>query len=149
MLDERPLAAVLARSAVLAAIVLIVTIPVYVWVEPTWRALVARLACAFVLGVALLQLRAALSATLEAGGASALDAARSRQAPEASVPYHFQDLVSDVRMALRSRSYFERALWPRLEALAARPLVRPRMRPGRGPSLAGLRRVLDTIDRRP
>ena len=147
MLDERPLAAVLVRSAFLAAVVLIVTLPVYVWVEPSWRSLVARLACAFVLGVALLQLRAVLATVLEAGGASPLDAARTRPAPEPSVPYHFQDLVSDVRMALRSRSYFERALWPRLEALAARPLPRPRLRPGRGPSLAGLRRVLDTLGR--
>jgi hypothetical protein len=65
------------------------------------------------------------------------------------VPYHFLDLASDVRTAMRSRRYFDMVLWPRLEALAGRPLLRPRLRAGRGPSLAGLRDVITEIERRP
>lgn len=149
MLAERPLAAVAVRCAGLTVVVFVAALPVYVWVEPSWRALVARLAAALVLGVAVLQLRSVLVARLEAGGASALDAARFARAPEPAVPYHFLDLASDVRTALRSRRYFEMVLWPRLEALAGRPLARPRLRAGRGPSLAGLRGVITEIERRP
>src|SRR6266705_2746573 len=67
---ERPLARVAVRCAVLAAVVLLATVPVYVYVEPSWRALVARSASAFVLGVALLQLRRALADRLKDGGDS-------------------------------------------------------------------------------
>ena len=133
----------------LAAAVLLATVPVYVYVEPSWRVLVARSAAAFVLGAALLQLRRALAERLEDGGGSALDAARGYRGPEPSVPHHFLDLASDVRAALRSRRYFERALWPRLEALTSRPLVRPSVRRGRGPSLASLRDVIAAIEKQP
>ena len=149
MLAERPLAAVAVRCAGLTVVVFVAALPVYVWVEPSWRALVARLAAALVLGVALLQLRSVLAARLEAGGASALDAARWQRGPAPGVPHHFVDLASDVRTALRSRRYFETVLWPRLEALAGRPLARPALRRGRGPSLAGLRGVIADIERRP
>ena len=149
MLAERPLAAVAVRCAGLTVVVFVAALPVYVWVEPSWRGLVARLAAALVLGVALLQLRSVLAMHLEAGGASALDAARFAPAPEPAVPHHFLDLASDVRTALRRRRYFEMVLWPRLEALAGRPLPHPRLRPGRGPSLACLRAVITEVERRP
>jgi hypothetical protein len=146
---ERPLARVAVRGAVLAAVVLLATVPVYVYVEPWWRPLVARSASAFVLGVALMQLRRALADRLVDSGDSALDAARGHRGPEPSVPHHFLDLASDVRAALRSRRYFERALWPRLQALTSWPLVRPRVRRGRGPSLASLRDVITAIEKQP
>jgi len=149
VIAERPLARVAARCAVLAAAVLLATVPVYIYVEPSWRALVARSAVAFVLGVALVQLRRVLAERLEDGGGSALDAARGHRGPEPTVPHHFVDLASDVRAALRSRRYFERVLWPRLEALTSRPLVRPSVRPGRGPSLASLRDVVTAIEKQP
>lgn len=147
MLADRPLVAVALRCAGLAAVVFLAALPVYVWVEPGWRALVARLACALVLGVALLQLRAVLAERLEAAGPSALDAARFARPPEPAVPHHFLDLASDVRAAMRSRRYFEEVLWPRLEALAGRPLARPPLRRGRGPSLASLRALISDIER--
>jgi len=134
---------------VLAGVVLLATVPVYVYVEPWWRPLVARSASAFVLGVALMQLRRALADRLVDSGDSALDAARDHRGPEPSVPHHFLDLASDVRAALRSRRYFERALWPRLQALTSWPLVRPRVRRGRGPSLASLRDVITAIEKQP
>jgi hypothetical protein len=143
---ERPLAQVAGRCAAVAGVVLLVTIPVYVWVEPSWRSLVARAASALVLGVALIQLRRALAERLDTDGAWVLDEARRRHRPEFPVPHHFKDLVGDVRAALRSRRYFEQGLWPRLTALTARPLTRPPLRPGRGPSLAGLRRVIADVE---
>jgi hypothetical protein len=149
VLADGRLAQVAARCAVLAAVVLLATVPVYVYVEPSWRPLVARLATALVLGIALLQLRRALAEHLEDSGEPALDAARDRRGAAPSVPHHFLDLASDVRTALRSRRYFERTLWPRLETLASRPLVRPPVRRGRGPSLAGLRAVITAIEKQP
>jgi hypothetical protein len=143
------LARAAARCAVLAGVVLLATVPVYVWVEPSWRPLVARLASAFVLGVALLQFRRVFADRLENGGDSALDTARDRRRPEPSVPHHFLDLASDVRTALRSRRYFERTFWPRLQALTSRPLVPPPLRRGLGPSLASLRAVITAIEKQP
>ena len=64
----------------------------------------------------------------------------------------FLGLWDDVRYGARSRRYFDRVLWPRLLALAGRPLVRPRHRRGlgrRGPSLAALERVIADIEGRP
>jgi len=146
---DRSLGRVALRSAVLAAVMLMVMVPVYVYVEPSWRAFVARVASAFVLGVALLQFRRALLDRLADLGGSGLDAARGRREPEPGVPHHFHDLASDVRTALRSRRYFDKVLWPRLEALAPEPLARPAPRPGRGPSLASLRRVIAAMEKRP
>lgn len=146
---ERPLASIAARFAALGGVVLLVTVPVYVWVEPSWRTLVARVASALVVGVTLLELRRALAARLKDGGDSALDAARGRRWPEPGVPYQFLQLTSDVRAALRSRHHFDNVLWPRLAALVSRPLVRPPGRRGRGPSLASLRKVIADIEEQP
>jgi hypothetical protein len=146
---EHPLTGIAVRGAVLAGVVLLATVPVYVYVEPSWRALVARLAAGLVLGVVLLQLRRALVDHLAGIGASPLDEARVRRGPGTSVPHHFVDLVAAVRAGLRSRRHFEEGLWPRLSALATRPLDPPPRRRGRGPSLASLRAVIDEIERRP
>jgi hypothetical protein len=62
------------------------------------------------------------------------------------VPLRFEELIDDVRATRRSRGHFERIMWPRLIALAGRPLAPPRARLGRGPSLAELRRVIADIE---
>jgi hypothetical protein len=149
MTGERPLAGLAVRGAVLGGLVLLATVPVYVYAEPAWRALVARLASALVLGVVLLQLRRALIDRLEAAGESALDEARVRRRPGPVVPHHFLDLMSDVRTALRSRRYFDEVMWPRLTTFSTATFERPRVRRGRGPSRAALRALLDAIERRP
>lgn len=135
-----------ARCAALAAVVLIVTVPVYVWVEPSWRPVVARLASAVVLGITLIQLRRALAERLEDADASPLDEARRRRRPEPDVPYHFEQLVRDVRAGIRSRHHFEKVLWPRLASFASRAIARPPVRRLRGPSLANLRKVVAAIE---
>jgi hypothetical protein len=147
MRADRALAGLAVRWSVLAGVVLMATVPVYVFAEPPWRLLVARLATAIVLGLALLQLRRALADRLARGGASALDDARDRPETLPDVPYRLLELTYDLRAALRSRRHFEKVLWPRLTALARRPLAHPPCRLGRGPSLAGLREVIATLER--
>jgi hypothetical protein len=144
---ERPLAGIAVRGAVLAGVVLLATVPAYVYVEPSWRPLVARLAAALVVGITLLQLRRALVDRLARATASPLDEARARRGPGPAVPHHFVDLMDTVRGAVRSRRQFEEILWPRLVALAGRPLEPPPRRPGRGPSLARLREVVTDIEK--
>jgi hypothetical protein len=144
---ERLLAPIAIRCAVLGAVVLIATVPVYVFVEPPWRPLVARLAVAFVLGVALLQLRGAVAARLAASGASALEQALERPGSPPAVPLRLEELIDDVRATRRSRGHFERIMWPRLVGLASRPLARPPARFGRGPSLAELRRLIADVEK--
>jgi hypothetical protein len=147
MKTERLLAPIVARCLFLGGVVLLAAVPIYVYLEPPWRPLLARLAAALVLGAGLLQLRRAVADRLAQAGRSALDEARHRRRPDPGLPHHFQDMVHDVRFALRSRRYFEEALWPRLEALARGPLPRPRPRLGRGPSLAGVREVIAALER--
>jgi hypothetical protein len=149
MKAERPLAPILVRCGVLAGIVSLIAVPVYVFVEPPWRGFVSRLASAFVLGVALLQFRAAIADWLANRGASGLDEARGRHRDQPAIPLRFLDLIHDVRAALRSRRHFEKVLWPRLVSLAEQPLVRPPSRPGLGPSLASLREVITVMEKRP
>ena len=149
MTTDRLLVPIAVRAAVLGGVVLLATVPVYVYVEPAWRALVVRLAAALVLGTTLLHLRRALVDHLDRTPASALDEARVRRAPGPGVPHRFQDLINDVRAARRSRRYFEQVLWPRLAAMSSAPLEPPPPRRGRGPSLAGLRAVLETIEKQP
>lgn len=146
MRADRLLAPIVIRCAVLGGLVLLAVVPVYVFVEAPWRPLVARLAVAFVLGVALLQLRGAVAARLAVAGGSPLEQERARPGHPPTVPLRFEELIDDVRATRRSRGHFERIMWPRLTALAARPLVRPPVRLGRGPSLRDLRRVIAEIE---
>jgi hypothetical protein len=143
---ERLLAPIVIRGAVLGGVVLLATVPIYVFVEPSWRTFVARLAVAFVLGVALLQLRGAVAARLAQGGASRLEQALAQPGSPPAVPLRFEELIDDVGATRRSRGHFERIMWPRLTALASRPLARPPARLGRGPSLGDLRRVITDIE---
>ena len=147
---------VIARYGAFIFLVLLVAIPIYVYVEPPWRPLVARLAAAFVLGVALLELRAALARRIALDGGSALDEARRREAPEPAVPEPFLALMEDLRAATRNRRYFEDVFWPRVLALytalghRSDSLPRPPARSlHRGPSLATLRDVIAILGRRP
>jgi len=141
-----PITLVAVRCAVLAVVVVLVTVPIYVWVESSWRPIVARLAAAVALGITLLQLRRALADRLEDADGSPLDDARRRRPLEPDVPYHLEQLVRDVRAGVRSRHHFEKVLWPRLAALASHALARPPVRRLRGPSLANLRKLIASLE---
>jgi hypothetical protein len=138
--------ALVGRYAILAGVVLLAAVPVYVYLEPTWRALFARLIASLVLGMALLELRGILAGRVASQGTSALEAARIPPVTEPGVPHRLLELTASLRAGLRNRGHFERVLWPRLTALATRPLVPPPPRRGRGPSLASLRNLITTIE---
>ena len=144
---DRPLRGVAIRCSVLAGLVLLLAVPAYVYVESPWRPVVARVAAAVVGGVALIELRRVLVGRLGLGDASALDEERDRHAAPREVPLRLLDLMGDVRLALRSRRHFEDVFWPRLAALAQRPLTPPPLRVGRGPSLASLDAVTAAIEK--
>jgi len=143
--ESRPLGTAI-RYGVLAGVVLLAAVPVYVYLEPGWRAPFARLAAALVLGMALLELRRLLAGRIERPDASPLEAARAPAVVERGAPQRLLELTASVRAGLRSRRHFERVLWPRLVTLAGRPLVPPPPRRGRGPSLARLRDLIASIE---
>ena len=143
--EPRPLATSV-RYVVLVGVVLLAAVPVYVYLEPQWRALVPRLAAALVLGMALLELRGILAGRISRHGTSDLDAARISSVIEPGAPQRLLELTASLRAGLRSRRHFERVLWPRLAALATRPLVPPPRRRGRGPSLGSVREIVAAIE---
>jgi hypothetical protein len=143
---DRDALVVTARCAVLGGLVLLLAVPVYVYLEAPWRAVVPRLAAAGVLGIVLLELRAALAQRLARHPASALDAARVPAPAETATSLRLRETAAGLRAARRSRRHFEQVLWPRLQTLATKPLTPPPTRRGRGPSLAGLRAVIAALE---
>jgi hypothetical protein len=143
---DRDALIVTVRCAVLGGIVLLLAVPVYVYLEAPWRAVVPRLAAAGVLGIVLLELRAALAQRFARHEASALDAARVPAPGEDATSLRLRETAAGLRAARRSRRHFELVLWPRLQALSMGPLTPPPSRRGRGPSLAGLRAVIATLE---
>ena len=73
MRADRDALIVAVRCAVLGGIVLLLSVPVYVYLESPWRAVVPRLAAAGVLGIVLLELRAAIAQRFASHETSALD----------------------------------------------------------------------------
>jgi hypothetical protein len=127
-----------------------VAVPIYVFVEAPWRALVVRLAAALVLGVALRELRGTLGRRLSRAGDAAQGAGSGPAVTGPDVPLRLLNLADDVRAGVRSRRHFERVLWPRLEALSRQPLAPPPLRSfRRGPRLADVRAVVAALERQP
>ena len=94
MRTERGAGGIAVRYIGFVGLVLLAAVPIYVYVEPPWRAAVTRLAAAIVVGVALLELRARLARRVS--GSSALEDARRRHATESGVPARLLDLMDDV-----------------------------------------------------
>jgi hypothetical protein len=134
----------------LVGVVLLAAVPVYLVVGSRWRPLVVRLAAALVLGVVLTHVRRIVSRRVEADAGSAFDAALEHVIVPPRVERRLVDLHEEVRVAVRSRRSFERALWPHLCAQARVPIVMPaRRRFGRGPSPDELRALVTQLERRP
>jgi hypothetical protein len=141
----------LAASALLGALVVLAAIPAYLAVTPAWRGVALRGACALLVAAGCARAARWVRRARVAGPISPLDAP-SIPAPPVALDERFLALWDDVRFGTRSRRYFDRILWPRLMALAGRPLPRPADRLGigrRGPSLASLDAVIAEIERRP
>ena len=135
------------RYMTLVGVVALLTVPVYVFVEPPLRAVIARGAVALVFAVAIFELRGTVVRVLDLHGRSALDDARRRTAAEPEVPQHFLALIDDVRAGVRNGRYFEQTFWPRLVDLASSPPEPPPVRSfGRGPALADLEKTVVAIE---
>jgi hypothetical protein len=123
------------------------------FVAPPYRQTAIRLFSALILLVALSRVRAIVLASVErraAWGGDVLGEAWPARRDADSRLARFRD---EIRFSVRSHSYFEHLLWPRLVALArargaAEALAKP---PGRrfglGPSLAALTRVIASLER--
>ncbi len=141
----------LAGRAVGAAVVVLMAIPAYLSVGPSWRPIAVRLACAVVVALGCARARNWVRDAVAPTTPSALDA----PPPEPAAPEldpRFLRIRDDVRSSAWSRSYFDAILWPRLTALAGRDLPRPPERSRgmrwRGPSLGALETLIALIERR-
>lgn len=123
-----------------------------VFVAPGHRETAIRLIAALVLLVAVSRIRAVVKAAVDPRPAwGSEETVNAGPDPDARVT-RFRD---ELRFSVRSQSYFDHLLWPRLVALArsrgvspdtlAKP---PGRRFGRGPSLAALARVIAALEAR-
>ena len=123
------------------------------FVAEGYRATAIRLIAALVLLIAVSRVRAIVHGTVERRPAwGAEDAAEGLPDTEAADP-RWARLHDEIRFSARSQSYFDHLLWPRLVALArerggsADTLEKPPGRSfGRGPSVAGLARVIASLE---
>jgi len=122
-------------------------------VDHSYRSAAIRLVAAAVLLVAVSRIRAFVRAAVEWPSAWEQRAGETSWAPPTHGPFeHFHD---EITFSARSQRYFDHVLWPRLNALAGEAtgpparLDRPAGRRfGRGPSLAALRALLDSLEGR-
>jgi hypothetical protein len=149
---------VLAGPAALTALVVVVTLPIAVAIEPTLRPAVIRVAAALVVGFTLMRVTGQVRARFEAEPRSAFEAALHPVRAPVSIDQRFTDLRDEIRLAALSERFFHRALWPRLLALADRLPYRPALvSPARsrirrllrlGPPVAALRELIAELERR-
>jgi hypothetical protein len=122
-------------------------------VDHSYRSAAIRLVAAAALLVAVSRIRAFVRAAVERPAAWEERAGETGWAPPTHGQFeHFHD---EIRFSARSQRYFDHVLWPRLTALASEATAPPARldRPagrrfGRGPSLAALRALLDSLEGR-
>jgi hypothetical protein len=140
----------LAAGAILVGLLGLAALPGYLAVEPQWRPLVLRLACAAVVAVACARVARWVRGAMDTHPPSLLDTPRSLPAPPVLDP-RFLRMRDYLVQSVRSRRYFASVLWPRLRALARDPLPEPAPRrwlPRLGPSRAALQNLIAEIERR-
>jgi hypothetical protein len=144
---------IIAAYAVLLAVLLTATIPIYLATQPAWRPTVIRLAASVVLAVATLHALHVVRIRLDAQGPSAFERALEVRPVEAALDARFLALQDELRFGARSQGYFHHIVWPQLAELATRlrrkPLDEPDGRSfGRGPSLARISHLIDRLEER-
>jgi hypothetical protein len=157
---ERRWLRLLAGYLVFVGCLALIVTPLYLYVEPSYRPVVIRLAAAVVVGIALLHLRGIVRERIDAQPASAFELALHRTPMEPRLAPLFLKLRDEVRFSTTSQKYFERVLWARILAVLVRgpggrvPAVPPVMPAGRrllrrGPSLRTLRNLIGRIEESP
>jgi hypothetical protein len=140
----------LAGRAIVAVLAVLVALPGYLGLSPSWRPIVVRLACAAVVAVGCVRARRWVRDAMSPPAVSVLDAPPPAR-PAGEVDARFRGLHDDLVFSTRSQRYFDAILWPRLSALAGADLPRPPERPGRrrrGPSLRTLEALVAEVERR-
>jgi hypothetical protein len=146
-------AATIAGTLTLVAALVAGISSIQLLVDHSYRSAAIRLVAAAVLLLAVSRIRAFVRAAVEWPSAWEERAGETGWAPPTHGQFeHFHD---EITFSARSQRYFDHVLWPRLEALASAPteppvrLARPVSRRfGRGPSLAAVRALLDSLEGR-
>jgi len=145
---QRPLR--LAAYGILIGLLVLAAIPVYLALDPSWRPMMVRLACAGAVTVGSIRVVRGVRRTTDGHSLSPIDAPPPAP-PTAILDEVFLRRRDELAYSVRSRRYFDAVLWPRLLALAGTPLPQP---PGRrwltrlGPSRATLESLIAQIERR-
>lgn len=145
-----PSARRLVARGLLALLLVLVAIPGYLVLKPSWRPMVVRLACALVVAAGGVHARRRVRQAIGEHAPSALDTPPP-PSPAPEMDQHFLRARDDIALSIRSRPYFDRVLWPRLLALAGGNLEPPAGRRWirrRGPSPAALTALLAEVERR-
>ena len=140
----------LAARGLLAVLLVLAAIPAYLVMEPSWRPVAVRLACAVIVVAGCVRVIRGVRLSIEGYAASALDAPpHVATAPE--LDERFLRLRDELVFGTRSRRYFDAVLWPRMLGLAGANLPRPAERRGsrrRGPSLGTIERLVAEVEKR-
>jgi hypothetical protein len=155
-LTDRGWARLLGGYAAFTGIVILVTVPVAIAVDPLRRPALMRVAAAIVLAVMLIDLVRAARALVQAQPPSPFEAALRPVKAATVIDRRFQALRDEVRFGITSANYWDRVLWPRLCELANRLPGRPRLTPPdrvprrgllrRGPRLSALRAIIGKLE---
>lgn len=140
----------LAGRAIVAALAVLASIPLYLSLDLAWRPLVVRLACAVLVGLVCLRVLRGAGRVIGPPVTSPFDVPAPPPVPP-ELDSRFVRLRDEVTFSTRSRRYFDAILWPRLGGLAGTDLPRPPERrrfPRRGPSLRVLEDLISRIERR-
>ena len=153
---DRGWARLLGGYAAFTGIVILVTVPVAIAIDPGKRPALIRVAAAIVLAVMLIDLVRAARALVHAQPPSPFEAALLPVKPAAGIDRRFLAIRDEIRFGVTSANYWDRVLWPRLCDLANRLPGRPRLSPParvprrgllrRGPRLSALRAIIGKLE---
>ena len=145
--DERTALRLVARGFI-AMVVVLVGIPSYLTLAPSWRPLAARLACALLVAFFCVRIVRSVRGSMAGATPSALEAMPPRAQPP-ELDERFLRLRDELRFSVRSRKYFETILWPQLCRIGGEDLPLPPERRGvrrDGPSLSALERAVAAVE---
>jgi hypothetical protein len=140
-----------AAHGVLAVLLVLAAIPSYLVMEPSWRPVAIRLACAMIVVAGCVRVIRGVRRAIEGHPSSALDTPPP-VLPAQALDERFLRLRDELVFSTRSRRYFDTILWPRMLRLAGTSLPQPAERPGtrrRGPSLSTLEHLISEVEKRP
>ncbi len=151
---ERPWLGAIAGSLAWSLFVIALAYPVSISVADENQGLVIRFATAVILAIVLVRFHNRLRADFDSEPPSRFELAREPLARAVKIDPKLGELHSQLLHSLKSRSYFDQVLWPRLVALGQRrgAIVRsPPLRwpAARGPSLGALGDLVSSLERKP